>query len=87
MSGNIREVEIGKLDVNELLLAIDSCKGDVYFVTNEGDKINMKSQLCRVIGILRVIEGGQFSGGRFECQHQEDASLLFRFNLYRTISA
>ena len=85
MSGNIREVEMGKINVEELLLAIDSCSGDVYFVTNEGDKINMKSQLCRMIGILSVIEGGQFSGGRFECQYPEDASKLFRFNLYRTI--
>ena len=87
MTGNMRQVDLGKIDVQELLTAIDACKGDVYFVTDEGDKINMKSQLCRMVGILKVIEGGQFSGGRFECQTTDDAALLFRFNLYRTIEA
>ena len=87
MTGNIRHVELGKINMDELLAAIDTCKGDVYFVTDEGDKINMKSQLARMVGILKVIEGGMFSGGRFECVETDDASKLFRFNLYRTIEA
>ena len=80
--GNMKQVDLRDVDMEELLKAIDSCKGQVWFITNEGDKLNMKSQLCRMLGILKIIEGGRFSGGRLECDNIEDASKLFRFNLY-----
>ena len=80
--GRSNEVDISKIDLKALMEALDLCKGPVYFVTDEGDKINMKSSFCRMVGLLRIIEGGQFSGGRFICENEEDIATLFRFNLY-----
>lgn len=80
--GKEKEVIISKTNLDELTKAIDSCKGAVYLVTDEGDRLNLKSQLCRMVGLFHIIEGGKFSGGRLECDNAEDCSLLFRFNLY-----
>ena len=83
--GRNNEVDISKIDLKALAEALDACKGPVYYVTDEGDKINMKSAFCRMVGLLRIIEGGQFSGGRFVCENEEDVATLFRFNLYGTL--
>ena len=70
------------IDFQKFMQAIDQCKGDVFLVTDEGDKLNLKSKLCQVIGIARLIEGGKISEAKIVCENPEDDSLLFRFNLY-----
>ena len=77
-----RNVTISEAELSEFVKTLDNCKGQVFLVTEEGDRINMKSQLCRMIGIHHIIAGGKFAGGKLECEYPEDASLLFRFNLY-----
>lgn len=82
-----KKVTIGEAELGEFTKALDSCKGQVFLVTDEGDRINMKSQLCRMIGLYHIIDGGKFSGGKLECELPEDASKLFRFNyIGRSIS-
>ena len=80
--GTRNKVTLSKADLQDFTEVLDKCQGNVYLVTDEGDKINMKSQLCRMVGILQIIEGGKFSGGRLECENPDDVALLFRFNLY-----
>lgn len=84
MSDSSKKVVLSEAELGEFIKALDSCKGKVFLVTDEGDRINMKSQLCRMIGIHHIIDGGTFSGGKLECENTEDANLLFRFNLYGT---
>ena len=75
-------VELHKIDFKKFLAAIDQCKGDVYLVTDDGDKLNLKSKLCQLIGLTKIIEGGMISSAKIVCENQEDDSLLFRFNLF-----
>ncbi|WP_249317710.1 hypothetical protein [Yeguia hominis] len=84
MGSNVN-VTMSEAELGEFIKALDNCKGQVFLVTDEGDRINMKSQLCRMIGIHHIIAGGKFSGGKLECENPEDASLLFRFNLYGSV--
>jgi len=70
------------IDFQKFMEAIDQCKGEVYLVTAEGDKLNLKSKLCQVIGLARLIEGGTISEAKIVCSNPDDDSLLFRFNLY-----
>ena len=70
------------IDFKKFMAAIDQCKGDVFLVTAEGDKLNLKSKLCQVIGLTSLIEGGRISEAKIVCENPEDDSLLFRFNLY-----
>ena len=80
--GRAKEVTISETDLEGFIKALDKCTGNVYLVTDEGDKINLKLQFCRIIGLHHIINGGRFSGGHLECDNNDDAALLFRFNIY-----
>ena len=71
-----------QIDFKKFLEAIDQCKGNVYLMTDEGDRLNLKSKLCQIIGLTKLIEGGKIGEAKIVCDDPEDDSLLFRFNLY-----
>ena len=75
-------LELHKVHFEKFLEAVDQCKGNVYLVTDEGDRLNLKSRLCQLIGLSRIIEGGMVNEAKIVCENPEDDSLLFRFNLY-----
>ena len=75
-------LELHNIDVQAFLAEIDTCEGDVYLVTNEGDRLNLKSKLCQLIGLTSLIEGGKISNAHIECQKPEDETKLFRFNIF-----
>ena len=75
-------VSLHKIDFKKFLQASDLCKGDVFLVTSEGDKLNLKSKLCQLIGLTEIIEGGKIDEAEIVCTDPEDDSFLFRFNLY-----
>ena len=47
-------LELHNFDVPTLLKALDSCQGDVYLVTREGDRLNLKSRLFYPVQIQRM---------------------------------
>ena len=51
-------MDLHNIDVAEFLAVLDTCEGNVYLVTNEGDKLNLRSKLCQLVGLTRLIEGG-----------------------------
>lgn len=75
-------VELHKIDLKKFIEAIDQCKGNVWLVTPEGDKLNLKSRFCQLIGLAKIVEGGIVSEAKIICDDPDDDSLLFRFNLY-----
>ena len=75
-------VKLHDIDIKKFLQAIDKCKGNVYIVTDEGDRLNLKSKFCQIIGISSLIESGQIGEAKLICENPEDESFLFRFNLY-----
>jgi len=74
-------VSLHNIDVSKFLAVLDTCKGNVYLVTREGDHLNLKSKLCQLVGLTRLIEGGKISEAFIVCENKEDESKLFRFNL------
>lgn len=74
------------VNVNEFLKLIDACKGDIYLVTDEGDKLNLKSKLSQLIGLSRLIEGGIINNASLVCENIEDEAIMFRYKLYRQIN-
>ena len=76
---------LSNVDVNEFLHLIDSCKGNIYLITDEGDKLNLKSKLCQLVGLSRLIEGGFISTASLLCEDIEDEATLVRYKLYKTI--
>ena len=74
-------MSLHNIDVSEFLTVLDTCEGNVFLVTPEGDKLNLKSKLCQLVGLTRLIEGGKISEAFIVCENKEDESKLFRFNL------
>ena len=73
------------VDVNDFLQIIDACKGNVYLVTEEGDKLNLKSKLSQLVGLSSLIEGGFIPNASLVADSIEDESTLVRYKLYKTI--
>jgi len=78
---------LSNIDVNDFLKLIDSCKGNIYLVTKEGDKLNLKSKLCQLVGLSRLIEGGIINDASLVCDSIEDEGMLVRYKLYKCIDA
>ena len=76
-------IELYNVNAVNLMEMVDRCKHDVYLVTDEGDRLNLKSKLCQFMGIARLIEGGKIAEAFVICDNEEDESKLFRFNLYK----
>lgn len=75
-------IELHDVDVQAFLSVIDTCEGDVFLVTEEGNRLNLRSKLCQLIGLTKLIEGGKITNAHIECQKPEDESKLFRFNIF-----
>jgi hypothetical protein len=82
MSNEMKRIKISELNVAELVKTLEKCKGRVFLITDEGDKLNLKSTLCGVVGVLKFIKEGQFQNAEIECEDLDDVQLLFRLNLY-----
>lgn len=75
-------LELHDVDVQSFLSILDSCEGNVFLVTREGDHLNLKSKLCQLVGLTKLIEGGKISDAYIVCENLEDEAKLFRFNLF-----
>ncbi|XOQ42975.1 MAG: BBS1 domain-containing protein [Clostridium sp.] len=75
-------VQLHDVDVQAFLKVLDECKGKVFLVTDEGDRLNLKSKLSQLVGLTRLIEGGKIAEAFVTCEDPEDESKLFRFNLF-----
>lgn len=75
-------ISLHEVDIPALLKVIDSCEGEVYLVSDEGDRLNLKSKLCQIVGLTQLIEGGKIANASIVCDKQEDETKLFRFNLF-----
>lgn len=75
-------LDLHNVDVTEFLAVLDTCEGNVYLVTNEGDRLNLRSKLCQLVGLTKLIEGGKIAQASIICDNKDDESKLFRFNFY-----
>jgi len=78
----MRSFEIHDLDVTAFVNELNNCTGQVWMTTEDGDKINLMSAFCRVVGLMSIVEGGKLSHATIECENEMDESRLFRLNLY-----
>ncbi len=79
---SFRQFDMHNVDVQKFMAALDQCKGNVWLVTDEGDRFNLKSKLSQITGLVKLIEGGKLVKASVICDDPEDESLLFRLNLF-----
>lgn len=70
------------VNVSEFLAVLDTCEGNVYLVTRDGDKLNLKSKLSQLLGLTQLIEGGKIADASIICENKDDERKLFRLNLF-----
>lgn len=75
------------IDVSEFLAVLDTCEGNVFLVTHEGDKLNLRSTLSQLIGLTKLIEGGKITEAFVICDNRTDESKLFRLNMFGDTAA
>ena len=75
-------LSLHNVDVAEFLAVLDTCEGNEFLVTNEGDRLNLRSKLCQLVGLTRLIEGGKFAEASIIFENKNDESKLFRFNFF-----
>ena len=73
-------LSLHNIDVAEFLAVLDTCEGNVFLVTNEGDRLNLKSKLCQIVGLTKLIEGGKIAEASIICENKNDESKLIRIN-------
>lgn len=78
-------LKLHDIDIADFIKTLDSCKGDVFIETSEGDVLNLKSKLCQMAGIANILRGAIIAEATIRCTNPEDETLLFRFNLYREV--
>ena len=42
-------VELHDIDVPAFLQVLDSCEGNVFLMTRDGNRLNLKSKLCQLV--------------------------------------
>ena len=73
------------INVTEFLKVLDSCEGNVYLVTRDGDRLNLRSKLSQLVGLTQLIEGGKIAEAALVCENKSDESKLFRLNMFREV--
>ncbi len=82
---NTSNMTMHNLDVADFIRTLDSCTGDVFLETKEGDVLNLKSKLCQFAGLANIITGAFIAEATIRCSNPDDEQKLFRFNLYREV--
>lgn len=75
-------LSLHNINVSQFLAVLDTCKGNVYLVTREGDKLNLRSKLSQLVGLTQLIEGGKITEASIVCDNIDDEQKLFRLNLF-----
>ena len=76
-------VRIHDFDFIKLMDFAAAAHGDVYLKTDEGDVLNLRSQLTGLLVLSGAMEQGLIREATVVCKDKEDESQLFRMNLYR----
>lgn len=62
-----------------LFKVIDECTGKVELVTNEGDRLNLKSKLSQYVALANVFSDGKIDELELIAYESEDVNRLITF--------
>lgn len=68
-----------KIDIDEFFKAIDGCEGKIELISDEGDRLNLKSKLSQYISLAKVLADGNMNGLEIVAYEPKDESILKKF--------
>ena len=66
-------------DLDKFMNLVDECKGEVYVISSEGDKLNRKSKLTQFVALSSLFSSGYIEKLELETTDDEDAAKLLNF--------
>ena len=66
-------------DVNAFFKMIDECKGTVELVSDEGDRINLKSKLSQYLSMATLFSNGYIEKLDLVAHKKEDIERIIKF--------
>ena len=72
-------IELYNLDVAKFIGLMEKCQSDVFLVTDDGDKLNLKSKLSQFMGLAKLVEGGIIAKASIVCDDVNDFGMLFKY--------
>jgi hypothetical protein len=66
-------------DVEKFFKLIDSCKGKVELVSEEGDRLNLKSKLSQYVSLAKVFSDGAINELDIIAYESEDIEKIIAF--------
>lgn len=69
------------IDVVKLIDLLDKAKGNVYLITDDGNKLNLKSKLCQLVGIRSLLEQAKNStiSAELSVENPEDELMFINY--------
>lgn len=66
-------------DVDKFFKVIDECKGTVELVSQEGDRINLKSKLAQYLSMATIFSNGYIKELELVAYEKDDIDRLIKF--------
>lgn len=66
-------------NIDAFFKVIDACSGKVELVTNEGDRLNLKSKLSQYVALANVFSDGKIDELELVAYEKDDVSRLINF--------
>lgn len=70
------------VDLDGFMKVIDKCEGSVFMITEDGNKLNLRSKLSQIIGVVKLIKDGRVKIETLIFEKQSDEAKMFQFLLY-----
>ncbi|MDK2809185.1 MAG: hypothetical protein PWP24_1922 [Clostridiales bacterium] len=70
-------------DVDKFFEVIDSCKGKVELVSEEGDRLNLKSKLSQYVSLAKIFSDGSIPELEIIAYEPEDVNKLVKYMMQR----
>ena len=66
-------------NVPQFFTMVDKCKGTVELITKEGDRLNLKSNLCKYISFSEIFSDSGLKEIELRFSEPEDVGLLINY--------
>lgn len=66
-------------NIDSFFKLVESCRGKVELVTDEGDRLNLKSKLCQYVAFAELFSNGSVPKMTLIADDPEDKEKLIKF--------
>lgn len=73
---------LGIKDYDGFFKVVESCKGSVELVTNQGDRLNLKSKLTQYIAFAEIFSNQEFPEMEILASSKEDMEKLMYYIIH-----